>query len=193
MTTSPESKTIESKNSGSNHVAMLVILAGFLIVLAAIVGAQFLGKSGEPIGDAQAPVNAACVAARDELVTFGKLADQMENAELGDRIDTETAVLRSMVAEFEVASTGNGDGQAAFNAWVADWNALIDARDVAVEQIRLGYRPTAWLPPEEQGKTVAIDGRMDEYSRREDVRACTTDMLAADTLDGQRFYRQPEN
>jgi hypothetical protein len=173
----------------SNRVALMAILVGFLAVLAAMIGAQFLDRSGEPIGEAADAVYDACATAREALQSLGLLDEEVDNSALADRIDTETAVLREMVAAFDAADTGNSAGQEALDSWIADWKALLDARDAAAARIREGVRPSAWLPPEKVGKAKAIDGRMDEYARREDVRNCTTDVLEADNLSGQRFYR----
>lgn len=177
----------------SNRVALMVILVGFLAVLAAMIGAQFLDRSGEPIGEAADAVHDACATAREALQALGLLDEEVDNPALADRIDAETAVLREMVAAFDAADAGNAAGQEAFDSWIADWKALLDARDAAAGRIREGVRPSAWLPPEKVGKAKAIDGRMDEYARREDVGNCTTDVLEADNLYGQRFYRPIDN
>jgi hypothetical protein len=172
----------------SNRIALIAILIGFLAVLAAMIGALFLDTSEEPIGDARAAVEAACGNARSALRALGSVDGDVTNVDLADRIRTETELLRNMVAAFDAAETGNTAGQRALDAWAADWSALLDARDAAAAETARGIRRQAWLPPEAPGKAKAIDGRMDEYARREAIGACTTTALEADNLYGQRFY-----
>ncbi len=175
----------------SNRVALLIIFAGFLLVLAAIVGGLVIGRSAEPIGDAFETVQGACRAAHDDLRAIGPIGD-ISATELAARVDLETARLREMLIEFGAARTGNSDGQRALEGWTADWEQLLDARDAASERIALGEDPDPWLPPSEAGGVEGIDGRIDEYARREALTACTTDILEADNLDGQRTYRDIE-
>lgn len=170
-------------------MALIAILIGFLAVLAAMIGALFLDRSEEPIGAAHDPVANACVDARDSLRALGPIEADVSQRDLATRIDNETAILRTMVATFAAADAGTDAGNEALDAWIADWTALLDARDVAADRIAAGERPATWLPPEAPGEAKAIDGRMDEYARREDIRGCTTDVLEADNLEGRRGYR----
>ena len=183
---------VEPAERRRSQRALLVILAGFLVVAAGIVGGSLLDTSLERIGDARAPVEEACAAARRELQAFGRLDPAVADSDLAERIDTETEVLRAMLPAFEAAEAGNGAGNDALDAWTADWRALLDARDAASASIRTGEHPSAWLPPTAPGDVEAIDGRMDEYADREGVPSCTTRALEADNLDGQRWYRELE-
>jgi hypothetical protein len=182
---------VEPRAPRSNRVALLVIFVGFLLVLAAIIGGLAIGRSAEPIGDAFATVQGACRAAHDDLRALGRIGD-IDAAELSARVDLETGRLREMLVEFDAARTGNADGQRALEAWTADWEQLLDARDVASRRIAVGEDPDPWLPPIDVGGAEGIDGRIDEYARRERLTACTTDILEADNLDGQRTYRDIE-
>lgn len=173
----------------ANRLTLAVLAVGFVGVLAAIIGGIALGRSGEPIGDARAAVEAACEQASAELVALGPLDEAIDDARLADRIDAESAILRGMVATIRDARTGNTDGQRALDAWAGDWERLIDARDVAEERIRTGDHPAGWLPPVAPGEIEGVDGRLDEYSRREQIPGCATDVLQADNLDGKRTYR----
>jgi hypothetical protein len=177
----------------SNRRTLLVILTGFLLVVTAFGASMFLDRSEEPIGDARAPVQAACDSARAELKALGKVDPDIELADLAERIDTETGILRRMVTRFAAADTGNRPGQNALDAWITDWSALLDARDRAADDRRAGDATSKWLPAEAPGKAKAIDGRMDEYARRENVGHCTTTVLEADNLDGQRNYPDPKD
>lgn len=173
----------------SNRVALIVLAVGFIGVLAAIIGGIALGRSGEPIGDARAAVESACATAQSELIALGRLDKAIDDVPLADRIDAESAILRDMVTTISDARTGNTDGQRALDAWAADWARLIDARDVAEDRIRNGDHPAAWLPPVAPGEIEGVDGRLDEYTRREQIPGCATDVLQADNLDGKRTYR----
>lgn len=189
MSSPDEVDAIDPGATRSNRIALVVLGVGFVGVLAAIVGGIALGRSGEPIGAARATVERACDSARTELIALGPLDAAIADAPLADRIGEESAILRDMVAAMRTASTGNDDGQRALEAWTADWDRLIDARDVAADRIRTGDHPVAWLPPVEPGEVEGIDGRLDEYTRREQIPACATDVLEADNLDGRRTYR----
>ncbi len=182
---------VEPSVPRSNRVALVVIFVGFLLVLAAIIGGLVIGRSAEPIGDAFDAVQGACRAAHDDLKALGRIGD-IDATELSARVDLETGRLREMLIEFEAARTGNADGQRALEAWTADWEQLLDARDAASIRIAAGDDPDPWLPPIEAGGAEGIDGRIDEYARRERLTACTTDILEADNLDGQRTYREIE-
>lgn len=183
---------VEPAERRRSRRALLLILAGFLVVAAGIVGGSLLDTSLESIGAARDPVESACAAARSDLQSLGRLDPAVSDADLAMRIDAETAILRAMLPAFAVADTGNDAGNAALDAWASDWRALLDARDTAAGSIRTGDHPSAWLPPVAPGKVAAIDGRMDEYAGREGVPSCTTRALEADNLDGQRWYRELE-
>lgn len=175
-----------------NRVALAVIGVGFLAVFAALIGGFAIGRSAEPIGDAGPAVQDACVRAHGDLKAFGPIPDDADEIALADRVDRETTRLREMLDEIRVADAGNAAGQAALNGWIADWDRLLDARDAASAKVRGGDIPDTWLPPAVDGKVEGIDGRMDEYARREILTACTTDVLEADNLDGIRTYRSIE-
>ena len=187
----PSTSTGRTATRG-NRIALGVIAVGFLAVLAALIGGLAIGRSAEPIGEAGTAVQAACRSARDDLKAFGPIADDADAVALADRVDRETARLRAMVDEIRTADTGNAAGQAALNGWISDWDRLLDARDAASKKVRGGDIPDTWLPPAVDGKVEGIDGRMDEYARREILTACTTDILEADNLDGIRTYRDIE-
>ncbi len=183
-----DERSLDPRQQRGTRIALVAIGAGFVAVLGAMIGALFLDASEESVGAARGPVRSACREARTALRELGAVDVDSTDQELADRVDTETSILRAMVAEIETADPGSDDGRTALRAWVSDWRRLLDARDSAADEIRAGERPSTWLPPEEPGAVKGIDGRMDEYALREGLAECTTTALEADNLDGQRLY-----
>lgn len=103
-----------------------------------------------------------------------------------ERVVAENTIFTAFTQQARLVSPSDSDGAVALDAWIDDWEALIEARRTFASDMAAADPRNLVVPTEGRGRPVTL--RMEEYARDHDLDVCSPVRLLAEIVDGERLY-----
>ena len=148
------------------------------------------GRSPERLTDADArTVDAACLDAQHALAQLTAVGEHDLPAARADRIDSENAILTSMLERIRRVHPAGKDPATALLGWADDWTKLIAARAHYASDLRTKGNAARFVEPATKGVEPIVN-KMNNWTLEQGTRTdhCNTGELQAEVIEGARIY-----
>jgi hypothetical protein len=173
--------------------ALVLFLAAWAVALTYSVTAG--GRSPERLDNADAQVaDTACLDAQHAMAALPSVGIHSSVDARADRVASEDAILTTMLGKMLALRPQHDAPRTALNAWLDDWERLIEARQHYSNDLRtLGAR-ARFVEPAAVGIQPVAD-KMNNWILEQGTRtdSCNTGRLQAEVVEGPRIYGEKSN
>ena len=192
----PDHNNIADKRTNRRRLAIgaaVIFVGAWVVALTYSVTAG--GRSPERLDNADARVaETACLDAQQAMAALPAVDTHFGLAARADRVASEDAILTTMIGRMRALRPVHEAPKTALNAWLDDWQSLVDARQHYAGELRtLGAR-ARFVEPAAVGIQPIAD-KMNDWILEQGTRtdACNTGRLQAEVVEGPRIYGKESN
>jgi hypothetical protein len=173
----PAAERRRSRGTRNALVVALVVLIGLWAY--ALVYSLFRRDPERFTAAERTTVLEACEDAFAALHDLPPVDDPPTNETVAARAAGETGVFERMLATIRAVDPERADSGVALDAWLDDWDLLLDARREYAREV-LTDRSADLVVPVDAGSPIFV--RMNEYAESKGLTACKTDALGAENV-----------
>jgi hypothetical protein len=169
---------------GSSRVLRIALLGALVVMIGLWAYAlvySLTRRDPERLSDGERrTLEQACENAADAMRALPPVEDPPDNARVSARASAETEVFEQMLADARAIRPDRDDAAIALDAWIDDWEALLEARRTYATEVRTD-KGADIVVPIDAGSPIFV--RMNEYAESKGVARCTTEALGAERVN----------
>jgi hypothetical protein len=179
-TLEPEPVEPPAPRSRRMRIALTVALVVLIAIWAYALVYSLFRRDPERFSAAERrAVLDACETAFEDLHDLPPIEPPPTNAAVASRAAAETEVFEAMLTSIRAVRPERADAAVALDAWLGDWEQLLDARRRYTEQVRTD-RDAELLVPVDAGSPIFV--RMNNYAESKGLASCKTEALGAEKV-----------
>ena len=188
-----DSTTVPRQHAPWEFLILMLFVA--LMAILIIVGWMYFGsKSPERLPEAESTaLAAACSDAKTKLKALPNPAP-LQGADRVARIYAENEIFDEMVGRFRATQIAKPEQADAVDAWIADWDGVINARDKYARELNAAKgtdNTVRFIVPATRG-LKPVTNTMDDFVRIQHphLDPCFTRGLDLELVEGERTYQE---
>jgi hypothetical protein len=122
----------------------------------------------------------ACDNAADAMRALPPVEDPPDSERVSARASDETEAFEQMLADARAIRPERDDAATALDAWIDDWESLLDARRQYADEVLTDKSVDIEIPVD-AGSPIFV--RMNEYAESKGAQQCTTEALGAEHVN----------